>query len=139
MIGSGFGQTLADEYDFENRLITRHTATNTILFTYDGDGNRVSKTIITSTNTLHTYYVVDELNPSGYAQVLEEHVSTNSQAAVINCVFVVTSGTGSGKSLTYIGTIFDRLLKAPQPGKVSAVIVYPMNALINSQADEVER
>lgn len=53
--------------------------------------------------------------------------------------FVVTSGTGSGKSLTYIGTIFDRLLKAPQPGKVSAVIVYPMNALINSQADEIER
>ena len=53
--------------------------------------------------------------------------------------FVVTSGTGSGKSLTYIGTIFDRLLKNPQPGKVSAVIVYPMNALINSQTDEIER
>ena len=53
--------------------------------------------------------------------------------------FVVTSGTGSGKSLTYIGTIFDRLLKNPQPGKVSAVIVYPMNALINSQVDEIER
>ena len=53
--------------------------------------------------------------------------------------FVVTSGTGSGKSLTYIGTIFDHLLKNPQPGKVSAVIVYPMNALINSQTDEIER
>ena len=53
--------------------------------------------------------------------------------------FVVTSGTGSGKSVTYLGTIFDRLLKNPQPGKVSAVIVYPMNALINSQADEIDR
>ena len=31
--------------------------------------------------------------------------------------FVVTSGTGSGKSLTYIGTIFDRLLKKRQPGR----------------------
>lgn len=53
--------------------------------------------------------------------------------------FVVTSGTGSGKSLTYIGTIFDQLLKNSQPGKVTAVIVYPMNALINSQTEEMER
>jgi superfamily II DNA/RNA helicase len=53
--------------------------------------------------------------------------------------FVVTSGTGSGKSLTYLGSIFDFLLKSPQTGKVTAVIVYPMNALINSQVDEIER
>jgi superfamily II DNA/RNA helicase len=53
--------------------------------------------------------------------------------------FIVTSGTGSGKSLTYLGTIFDFLLKNPQNGKVTAVIVYPMNALINSQVDEIER
>ena len=50
--------------------------------------------------------------------------------------FVVTSGTGSGKSLTYIGTIFHRLLAEPQSEGVSAVIVYPMNALINSQTNE---
>ena len=30
--------------------------------------------------------------------------------------FVVTSGTGSGKSLTYIGTIFEHLFKNPHPG-----------------------
>lgn len=53
--------------------------------------------------------------------------------------FVVTSGTGSGKSLTYIGTIFDYLLKNPKTGKVTAIIVYPMNALINSQIEEIER
>ncbi len=50
--------------------------------------------------------------------------------------FVVTSGTGSGKSLTYIGSIFDRLLAQPQSDGVVAVIVYPMNALINSQTNE---
>ncbi len=50
--------------------------------------------------------------------------------------FVVTSGTGSGKSLTYIGSIFDRLLTQPQSDGVVAVIVYPMNALINSQTNE---
>jgi DEAD/DEAH box helicase len=53
--------------------------------------------------------------------------------------FIVTSGTGSGKSLTYLGTIFDFLLKSPQTGKVTSVIVYPMNALINSQVEEIER
>ena len=49
--------------------------------------------------------------------------------------FVVTSGTGSGKSLTYIATIFHHLLSTGvQPG-IQAIIVYPMNALINSQSD----
>lgn len=55
--------------------------------------------------------------------------------------FVVTSGTGSGKSLTYIGTIFNHLLAnraSLRPG-VKAVIVYPMNALINSQREEIHR
>jgi ATP-dependent helicase YprA (DUF1998 family) len=50
--------------------------------------------------------------------------------------FIVTSGTGSGKSLTYIGSIFDHLLKEPKSDGVVAVIVYPMNALINSQTNE---
>ena len=50
--------------------------------------------------------------------------------------FVVTSGTGSGKSLTYIGTIFNHLLANPNTAGVAAIIVYPMNALINSQSNE---
>ena len=50
--------------------------------------------------------------------------------------FVVTSGTGSGKSLTYIGTVFNHLLANPDTAGVAAVIVYPMNALINSQTNE---
>jgi len=50
--------------------------------------------------------------------------------------FVVTSGTGSGKSLTYIGTIFNHLLTHPDAQGVTAIIVYPMNALINSQTNE---
>ncbi|MBZ0264214.1 DEAD/DEAH box helicase [bacterium] len=50
--------------------------------------------------------------------------------------FVVTSGTGSGKSLTYIGTVFNHLFSNPDSKGVTAVIVYPMNALINSQFEE---
>ena len=47
--------------------------------------------------------------------------------------FVVTSGTGSGKSLTYISTIFNHLFKNPNKPGIKAIIVYPLNALINSQ------
>ncbi|MGA2479269.1 MAG: DEAD/DEAH box helicase, partial [Spirochaetia bacterium] len=51
--------------------------------------------------------------------------------------FVVTSGTGSGKSLTYIATIYDHILRHREEAKgLTALIVYPMNALINSQYEE---
>ncbi|MBX3650389.1 MAG: DEAD/DEAH box helicase [Burkholderiales bacterium] len=53
--------------------------------------------------------------------------------------FIVTSGTGSGKSLTYIGSIFHHLLSNPAPAGVTAIVVYPMNALINSQSEEFSR
>jgi len=53
--------------------------------------------------------------------------------------FVVTTGTGSGKSLTYIGSIFNYLLSNPGTKGVTAVVVYPMNALINSQFEEFTR
>ena len=47
--------------------------------------------------------------------------------------FVLTSGTGSGKSLTFMGAIFDYCFRRQGKSKgVVAVIVYPMNALINS-------
>ena len=38
---------------------------------YDGDGNRVAK----SANGVLTRYLVDELNPTGYAQVVDELTS----------------------------------------------------------------
>ncbi len=55
--------------------------------------------------------------------------------------FVVTSGTGSGKSLTYIATVFNHVLHNLNStnGKIQAVIVYPMNALINSQFKEMDK
>lgn len=52
-------------YDALNHL----TNANGILMTYDGDGNRVSETVSGTT----TYYLVDDRNPSGYPQVLEEY------------------------------------------------------------------
>ncbi len=52
--------------------------------------------------------------------------------------FIVTSGTGSGKSLTYLATIFNRILQTDNLG-TKAIIVYPMNALINSQEEEIKK
>src|SRR5437762_10240127 len=55
---------VTDAYDFENRLVRKGGVT----IVYDGDGNRVSKTAAGST----TQYLVDTLNPTGYAQVVDE-------------------------------------------------------------------
>lgn len=72
LFGAGFNQTQADRYDFENRLIERRSTiasfSRTVNIAYDGDGQRVSKTV----NGITTFYLVDEMNPTGYAQVLEE-------------------------------------------------------------------
>ena len=49
---------------------------------------------------------------------------------------VVTTGTGSGKSLTYLVPIYDAIIrKAPERHSVRALLIYPMNALINSQLE----
>ena len=56
--------------------------------------------------------------------------------------FVVTTGTGSGKSLCFFIPLADAILKAkatdPTP-RTRAVIVYPMNALANSQSEELQK
>src|SRR5713101_8460982 len=54
--------------------------------------------------------------------------------------YVVTSGTGSGKSLTYFLPIVDNLVRQPATGdRVAALVVYPMNALVNSQLQALEK
>lgn len=52
--------------------------------------------------------------------------------------FIVTSGTGSGKSLTYISTIFNYLFTTSKTDGIKAIIVYPLNALINSQENALK-
>ena len=52
---------------------------------------------------------------------------------------VVTTGTGSGKSLCFEIPIVNHCLKAKDEGKkgIKAIIIYPMNALANSQYQEL--
>ena len=53
--------------------------------------------------------------------------------------FVVTTGTGSGKSLTYIIPIVDTVLRSGSGRGIRAIVVYPMNALANSQFEELTK
>lgn len=53
--------------------------------------------------------------------------------------FVVTSGTGSGKSLCYFLPIIDNWIRqGGSVGQVTALVVYPMNALVNSQYQSLQ-
>ena len=51
--------------------------------------------------------------------------------------YVLTSGTGSGKNLTYIVPIVDHILRNGSGRGIQAIVVYPMNALANSQDEEL--
>ena len=53
--------------------------------------------------------------------------------------YVLTTGTGSGKSMAYIVPIVDRVLRIGSGGGIKAIVVYPMNALANSQRLELEK
>ena len=56
--------------------------------------------------------------------------------------YVVTTGTGSGKSLSFFIPVIDRILKAKEKDKIArtrAIVIYPMNALANSQLEELDK
>jgi ATP-dependent helicase YprA (DUF1998 family) len=56
--------------------------------------------------------------------------------------FAVTTGTGSGKSLCFFVPIIDAAIRARtagEPARTRAIVIYPMNALANSQMKELEK
>lgn len=72
---------------------------------------------------------------------LYKHQIEAIKIGIQNKGFIVTSGTGSGKSLTFLATVFNYLFNLePEKKKgVKAILVYPMNALINSQEEEIKK
>ena len=77
--------------------------------------------------------------------VLHQHQREAVEVARSGKSYVLTTGTGSGKSLAYIVPIVDAVLRDREarggkrrPG-VKAIVVYPMNALANSQVGELEK
>ena len=77
--------------------------------------------------------------PEGKPYILYKHQEEAISLALSGESFIVTSGTGSGKTLCYFLPIIDYLIKNPGSGEnVSALIIYPMNALVNSQYQALE-
>ena len=77
----------------------------------------------------------------GKRLVLHQHQSEAIDIARRGESYVLTTGTGSGKSLSYFIPIVDDVLrrkKAGDPCKgITAIVVYPTNALCNSQLEEL--
>lgn len=82
---------------------------------------------------------------AGTGMTLHRHQVDAIRAAQSGHSYVLTTGTGSGKSLAYIVPIVDAVLRDRDgnagrrvPG-VKAIIVYPTNALANSQVGELRK
>jgi len=68
---------------------------------------------------------------------LYKHQADAVRAARSGDNYVLTTGTGSGKSLSYIVPIVDCVLREGPGQGIKAIVVYPMNALANSQYGEL--
>ena len=76
---------------------------------------------------------------TGKELVLHEHQRQAILKSKEGRSYVLTSGTGSGKSLTYIVPIVDHVLRHGSGRGIQAIVVYPMNALANSQYEELSK
>lgn len=94
-------------------------------------------------NILHTecsrIFRIDKSDTDHTGKQLYLH--THQREAILKAKegksYVLTSGTGSGKSLTYIVPIVDHVMKRGSGRGIQAIVVYPMNALANSQDEEL--
>jgi ATP-dependent helicase YprA (DUF1998 family)/very-short-patch-repair endonuclease len=80
-----------------------------------------------------------EAYPTGQPLHLHRHQLDAITVAQTRQPYVLTTGTGSGKSLAYIIPIVDRVLRHGSGKGIQAIIVYPMNALANSQMGELDK
>jgi len=79
--------TLGCVYDFEDRIVAATTASGaSVSIVYGGDGNRVAKTV----DGVTTFHLVDNQNPTGYAQVFDEHLGVGAQTPVLCRVYAYT-------------------------------------------------
>jgi ATP-dependent helicase YprA (DUF1998 family) len=85
------------------------------------------------------FRVKTESDPRGIPMRLHRHQVDAIREAQARRNYVLTTGTGSGKSLAYIIPIVDHVLRNGRGKGIQAIVVYPMNALCNSQYGELEK
>jgi Lhr-like helicase/very-short-patch-repair endonuclease len=79
---------------------------------------------------------------AGLPLPLHQHQAEAITLALAGESYVLTTGTGSGKSLSYFIPIVDACLKAKKADstpRTRAIVIYPMNALANSQLEELRK
>jgi len=81
----------------------------------------------------------DESGGTGVPIMLHKHQREAIEIARTGKNYTMTTGTGSGKSLCYIIPIVDYILRNGSGNGIRAIIVYPMNALANSQMGELKK
>ena len=84
----------------------------------------------------------DNEGNNGKPMSLYQHQTQAISLAKEHKSYVVTTGTGSGKSLSFFIPIVDAILRAKETDKTPrtrAIIIYPMNALANSQMEEINK
>jgi ATP-dependent helicase YprA (DUF1998 family) len=72
-------------------------------------------------------------SPEGEVLRLHRHQADAVRTARSGGNYILTTGTGSGKSLAYMIPIVDAILRNGAGRGIQAIVVYPMNALANSQ------
>ncbi len=78
-------------------------------------------------------------NPLGAPLQLHRHQEQAIDCAQQGVNYVLTTGTGSGKSLAYLIPIINHVLEIGSGHGIQAIVVYPMNALANSQLGEMDK
>jgi len=77
--------------------------------------------------------------PATTPLAFHKHQRDAIEVARTGASYALTTGTGSGKSLAYIVPIVDHVLRHGSGMGVKAIVVYPMNALANSQREELKK
>ena len=85
------------------------------------------------------FRIKSEPHDPGLPLRLHKHQSEAVRVARDGHNYVLTTGTGSGKSLAYIVPIADHVIRHGSGKGIRAVVVYPMNALANSQYGELTK
>jgi RHS repeat-associated protein len=105
-IASGTGiLPVSYAYDFEDKLTTYTTNSSVgAVFTYDGDGNRTVK-VVPGQPTVR--YLVDDNNPTGYAQVVEERTGSGAAQSIVRSYSygndLLSQRTASGGAVNFYG------------------------------------
>lgn len=85
------------------------------------------------------FRIKDNDNDYGRPLRLHTHQTEAIRVAARNEPYVLTTGTGSGKSLSYIIPAVNHVLMNGTGRGIQAIVVYPMNALANSQREELDK